>query len=92
MITPCAPWNLPIQWSATKRHFARIVPHSGCDAACQAKIHAEWVSYRLGLVKKAQGIAGQAAAYFWGQSRTGLTLNLGGSTIAPMKGTPTIGR
>lgn len=81
MITPCAPWNLPIQWSATKRHVARLVQHSCCDAACQAQIHAEWVRYHLGLAKH---IANAAVAYF--TSQADVTPGLGVIALGAFKG------
>ncbi len=52
---------------ATNQQMAHIVTQSGCDKACAAQQHAEWVSYHVGLAK---GIASQAEAFFKGQSRT----------------------
>lgn len=72
-------------WTQTKRHFARIVQQSGCNAACQAQIHAEWVSYHVGLAK---GIASDAATYFGNRAKTGT--GLGVVSLFPLVGTPTV--
>jgi hypothetical protein len=69
-------------WTATKRHFARIVQQSDCNAACQAQIHAEWVSYHVGLAKH---IANAAVAYF--KSQADVTPGLGVIALGAFKGT-----
>ncbi|HEX2347692.1 MAG TPA: RHS repeat-associated core domain-containing protein, partial [Ktedonobacterales bacterium] len=68
-------------WTQTKRHVARIVQQSGCDAACQAQIHAEWVRYHVGLAKH---IANAAVAYF--KSQADVTPGLGIVPLGAFKG------
>ncbi len=58
---------------ATNQQMAHIVTQSGCDKACQAQVHQEWLDAHIA---QARGIANAAKAYFGAQMFTGLGLNL----------------
>ncbi len=55
---------------ATNQQMAHIVTQSGCDKACQAQVHQEWLDAHIA---QARGIAGQAAAYFSAQAKTAVS-------------------